>query len=206
MNTAKDDSSLPLLLTIAGAVAAVGIGGWFFLGYESGGADATQDSQDLSAFVRPSSAAVEPSARSTDVDVAADYAGKTDAIDVSEISVALTKARLAADADILLVPAKQSAFYYYGQVLDAEPGHALATAELDAVLARLEQEVTTHLAKKEYDDAYRIASIVATRQPEHSLVSSRRSRPHRTAMTVAPANSLPPRRHFRDATRSISPR
>jgi len=151
MSEATDNSSLPLLLSITGAVVAVAVGGWFLLNQESFRPDA---GLDIPIDVPASSTAetAEPDDDKLDVD--------------SE----LRKARLAADAEILVLPATQSALFYYGRVLHIDPQHAIAIAELDAILAKESQVVTRHLAAQEYDDAYKIAVLVARLEPEHALV------------------------------------
>ena len=82
----------------------------------------------------------------------------------------LRKARLAADADILVFPEDQSALHYYGRVLSADPENEVANAELGTVLTRVAQTVTQHLEAEEFDQAYAIAALVAQQEPEHSLV------------------------------------
>lgn len=167
MTDAKHNSPLPVLLAITGAVVVVGIGGWFFLEQDSQSSRAKQE-------LRPESFSADPAAGTmpgTPVDTSAADAGEASApIDASEVDAALRKARLAADADILLYPESQSAFHYYCQILDVEPQHEIAAAELDTLLARVEQTVSAQLERKEYDEAYRTAMRVATRRPEHSLV------------------------------------
>lgn len=168
MTDAKDNSSLPVLLAITGAVVVVGIGGWFFLEQDSKSARATQELSAESFVADPAA----ETATGAPVETSTGESGEaTVPIDASEVDAALRKARLAADADILLYPDSQSAFHYYGQILDIEPNHEIASAELDALLAKVAQTVTTHLERKEFDEAYRIAMKVATRRPEHSLVA-----------------------------------
>jgi TonB family protein len=174
MTDAKDNSSLPLLLSISGAVLLVAVGGWFFLDQE----------EPVPATTRSSLIATSPSAEetnTTDVPLRSPTTiienepeaepGATQADPESaDTDAELRKARLAVDADILVLPAAQSALHYYGLILDADPGHAIANAELDAMLASVAQTVTQHLAAEEFDDAYEIAMLVATQRPEHSLV------------------------------------
>ena len=92
------------------------------------------------------------------------------------VEAELRMARMAADADILIFPEEQSAVHYYGLVLAAEPHNAVAIAELDAVLAGVAQTVAQHLDTEEYDDAYRIAVLVARLRPEHALVVETQTR------------------------------
>lgn len=159
MTEVKDNSSLPLLLSITGAVLAVAVGGWFLLNSDSG-------------EVAPP-AAVEATAAEETVPAAEAEAEIEPAVDsdtLVDIDAELRKARLAADADILIFPATQSALYYYGRVLQADPENAIANAELDAVLAKLARIVAQHLEAEEFDNAYEIATLVARRRPEHALV------------------------------------
>lgn len=172
MTEAKDNSSLPLLLSVTGAVLVVAVGGWFFLDHDpasptpampeaasamqtvtdvaEGGADATAADADEETMPEMAPApAEEPSA---------------------DVDAELRKARLAADADILVFPRAQSALHYYGRVLEANPQDAIAVAELDAILTKVAQTVTDHLDAEEYDAAYAIAVEVARISPEHALV------------------------------------
>ncbi|MDJ0906202.1 MAG: TonB family protein [Woeseiaceae bacterium] len=176
MTDAKDNSSLPLLLGITGSILLVAVGGWFFL---------EQGDEPVATATPPPPAAAQssvPQEPATDVDVQeADEPAETapeatPAIEVVDapttgIDAELRKARLAAEADILVVPAAQSALYYYGRILDAEPDNEIANAELDAVLARVAQSVATLLAAEEFAQAYEIAVQVARRRPEHALVA-----------------------------------
>jgi len=184
MTTSTDNSSLPLLLSITGAIVAVAGGGWFVLYNE------TPDTMPAPA------ASVEPLVAVADEDAPEAIAGDATPAAVAETGVAeseaadagtetvtvveraagpdldaeLRKARLAADADVLVLPDGSSALYYYGRVLAAEPDNDVASAELDAVLARVQQTVTAQLADEDFDSAYRTASMVARYRPEHELV------------------------------------
>ncbi len=179
MTEAKDNSSLPLLLSITGAVLVVAIGGWFFLDQEPSAVTAPQSS----SIVEPGATTVV----SDDVISAAEAppeAAETTGEDAPELDLAVTeteeaptgadaelrKARLAADADILVFPPAQSALHYYGRVLDADPQNEVAIAELDTILTKVAQTVTQHLDAEQFDQAYEIAALVAKRRPEHSLV------------------------------------
>lgn len=167
MTDAKDSSSLPLLMSITGAVVVVAVGGWFFLAQEESTPERSYE---------PPSARVETSpdaiAALTESEIAPEAPTETSAASVDGIEAELRKARLAADADLFIFPAEQSAFYYYGQVLAADPHHALASAELDAVLANVALTVNQHTNAEEYDEAYAISQTVATLRPEHELVTS----------------------------------
>jgi len=161
MTEVKDNSSLPLLLSITGAILAVAVGGWFLLNQE------TVDSTPTAAI---EDAPVEEQAETAD---AADEpaAEPQQAVVMSaDVDAELRKARLAADAEIFIFPATQSALYYYGRVLRADPGHAVANAELEAMLARVATTVAQHLEAQEFANAYEIATIVGRLRPEHSLV------------------------------------
>ena len=164
MTDLKENSSLPLLLTITGAVVVVVLGGWFFLYQE---ADETETAPSEVAAALP-----EPSATEEVVEVptVAEVQPEETTEPTTSTDAELRKARLAADADILVLPASQSALYYYSRVLDAEPGNAVAAAELDAVLTRVEQDVAEMLENEEYEQAYEIATLVAAQAPEHELV------------------------------------
>jgi len=175
MTDVKDNSSLPLLFAITGAILLVAVGGWFFL-----------EQQESVPATTQSSPPVEPPASAITNTVDAPLPGPQTLVEsepevepvVEQTDTALTGAdaelrlaRLAADADILVLPAEQSALHYYGRILDADPGHAIANAELDTILASVAQTVTQHLDAGEFDDAYKIAALVAKRRPEHSLVT-----------------------------------
>jgi len=166
MTEVKDNSSLPLLLSITGAVLAVAVGGWFLLNQEpvhstptAAIEDAPVEEQAETADAADEPAADEPAAEPQRA------AGIT-----ADVDAELRKARLAADAEIFIFPATQSAFYYYNRVLRADPGHAVANAELEAMLARLATTVAQHLEAQEFANAYEIATIVGRLRPEHFLV------------------------------------
>ncbi len=161
MTEVKDSSSLPLLLVITGAVLAVAIGGWFFL-YQDSAVESPAESAPVQA-----SAPATPS----DTDEASEEPNVvSEETAAPDVDAELRKARLAADADILVFPDTQSALYYYGRVLDVDPQNAVAIAELDAALARVARTVADHLAAEEFDNAYEISTRVARLRPEHALV------------------------------------
>ncbi len=176
MTDAKDNSSLPLLLGITGSILLVAVGGWFFL--EQGDEAAAITSSAPPALNQPS-LSPQPDTEAVDSEISEpdeSVAPAATAIEVVDapttgVDAELRKARLAAEADILVVPAAQSALYYYSRVLDVEPDHDIANAELDAVLARVAQSITTLLAAEEYGQAYDIAVKVAQRRPDHALVA-----------------------------------
>lgn len=169
----KDNSSLPLLLTITGAVVSVAVGGWFFLDQDS--------AEPASALPQPETVAESPPG---EMSTAGDEAGSnanpaattatvmpaTTTTSPSAADVNLRKAQLAAGSDILVFPEDSSALHYYSLVLADEPDNAIARAERDTVLAEVAQIVTAHLAVEEFDDAYSIAELVARQVPDHALV------------------------------------
>ncbi len=177
MTEVKDNSSLPLLFSITGAILLVAVGGWFFLDQEpatpvTAGPPPSivePESTDEAAAQLPADVEAAPTAAENPAvpAVSAEEAAATAHIDAE-----LRKARLAADADILVFPPDQSALHYYGSVMEADPEHAVARAELDAVLARVEQTVSAHLAAERFEQAYEIAVLVAEKRPNHALVSN----------------------------------
>ena len=173
MTDVKENSSLPLLLAITGAVVIVVLGGWFFLNRETAEPPAEERPAPQVASADTESDIVdepveEPALESEEqAQVTTEAAGGVD--------VELRKARLAADAEIFVLPATQSALYYYGRVLEAEPDHAIAAAELDATLTRVSQDVSELLENGQYSDAYEIAVLVAKQAPEHELVLATQS-------------------------------
>ncbi len=161
MTEVKDSSSLPLLLVITGAVLAVAIGGWFFL-YQ----DSTAESTETAAIQAPAPAAPPETVEATEQP----DEPPVETVAAPDLDAELRKARLAADADILVFPETQSALYYYGRALKVDPENAIARAELDAALEKVARTVSAHLEAEEYDDAYAIATRVARLRPEHPLV------------------------------------
>ncbi len=152
MTESTDNSSVPILLAISSAVVLVAGGGWFLLGQDTGSLPEGVP-QERPPLLGPETAAADAEAAGPNIDAN------------------LRKARLAADADILAVPAEQSALFFYGRILSAEPDHDVANAELDAVVGRLSRTVTAHMAAEEYPDAYRLSVTVAERRPDHPLVT-----------------------------------
>lgn len=184
MTEVKDNSSLPLLLSITGAVVVVAVGGWFMLNQEP--ADTTpaaivEDAPSAEQATESDSAPAEESQTA---------AGTTENVS-ADVDAELRKARLAADAEIFIFPATQSAFYYYDRVLRADPENAVANAELDAMLAQLAPAVTEHLEAERFDNAFEIATIVARARPEHFLVlETQRTLDEYTEQLVAEAIQL----------------
>lgn len=160
MTDVKDNSSLPLLLSITGAVLAVTGGGWYLLNQ-----DPVATAPDFEAVPVAEVGTIATETTEQDPVIPA-----AETLVTPDVDAELRKARLAADADILILPASQSALYYYGRVLKIDPKNAVAIAERDAILARAAQTVQTHLAAEEYADAYDIAVLVARQKPEHQLV------------------------------------
>jgi TonB family protein len=169
MTDVKDNSSLPLLLGITGAVLAVVAGGWFFLVQQSRAPDSDPAAAGYSVTSIEGSASEESE---TGSGPAVGAATPVDTVEEAAINVdvELRKARLAADAEIFVLPPSHSALYYYGRVLRAEPQHAIAAAELDAILARVSKDVSEYLENEDYESAYEIAVLVAQHVPEHELV------------------------------------
>lgn len=163
-----DNSSLPLLLSITGAVVLVAGGGWFYL--EQAEAPRTDVQQSAPPDMDTGIAATDDPASDTAAESLAESDAEETADTAPDVDAELSKARLAAGADILIFPPEQSALHYYGRVLAAQPNHAIAIAELDAVLATVAQTVTAQLARGAYGDAYEIAVQVARHRPEHALV------------------------------------
>ena len=173
MTDVKDNSSLPLLLSITGAIVAVAIGGWFLLNNQSeapvGIPDAPLEEPAAIPAASPDTVASEVTGGAP-----ASSAGSADVVltddDRLNLDAELRKARLAAGAEILALPTGQSALFYYGRVLAIDPKHEVASAERDAIVERVAQDVSQYLATEEYDAAYEIAVLVAKQVPEHSLV------------------------------------
>lgn len=142
---------MPLLLAVTGMVLVSVAAGWLLL-------DRGRPAQVDAGESHPATA-MEP--------FGADPANNSS---ITDIDASLRMARLAADADILVFPPEQSALHFYGRVLAAEPGHAAANAELDAVLDLVSSTVADHLQAAEFQDAYELALHVAKVRPGHALV------------------------------------
>lgn len=174
MTESKDNSSLPLLLSITGAVIVVAVGGWFLLNQQSAAPNTnTELLIDVpTASTDAGNEDVQPIDNQEEAAAIESVDTTTMPADGDELNVdtELRKARLAADAEILVLPTAQSALFYYSRVLSIDPEHAIAHAELDAILTNVAQRVSQHLAAEEYDEAYEIAILVARQEPEHALV------------------------------------
>ena len=165
----QDKSSLPLLLTITGAVVTVAVGGWFFLEQDSSAGTAAPpqpvlQTESAANAVDVAEATADP-AQSEAPTAPAPAAASPSAADVN-----LRKAQLAAGSEIYVFPEDSSALHYYGLVLEDEPDNAIARAERDTVLAAVAQIVAVHLADEEFGNAYDIAALVARQVPDHPLV------------------------------------
>ncbi len=147
----REYSSLPIVTTATGAVLLSAAAGWYLLDREAPEWIDAGDSVPLVAM------AIE------------DAVEDAPAID---IDLELRKARLAGDADFLVNPPEQNALYYYGRVLEADPGNAAAIAELDSVLARLSLRVTNHLATGDFGDAYDLVRLASARNEGHAVVDA----------------------------------
>lgn len=166
MTEVRDNSSLPLLLGITGAVLAVVVGGWFLLYRQDTAVNVDADADAMGGMTSIGEVPG-PGTGSESIEGSADDMRKAGP---PNVDAELAKARLAADADILVMPASQSALYYYGRILEANPHHAVAKAEMDAILARVAQLTATHLEGEEYHKAYEMAALVARYRPDHDLV------------------------------------
>ncbi len=151
MKEQKDNSSLPILLAIAGTVLLSVAVGWFLL---------ERDNQTQFDPIESQTTAL---TKSTNVEAEND-------VPITDVDANLRKARLAAAADVLAYPPQQSALHFYGRIMAAEPGHGIARAELDAVLGRISQEVASHLAAQDFGNAHELALLVAKVRPDHPLV------------------------------------
>lgn len=170
MTDTKDNSSLPLLLSITGAVLAVAVGGWYFLYQESSAPSATDEAMISSLATIPEEMPSENADATATDPLDTETLPAADEVTAPDVEVELRKARLAADAEIFILPAEQSALYYYGRILNANPEHGIAIAELDAMLGKVGRITAQYLAEEEYADAYEIATLVANLRPEHELV------------------------------------
>ncbi len=195
MNEQNENSSLPLLLTISAAVLVTAAGGWFLL--DDDFAEPTSTAAPAAEAV-PSAAAVD--APETEADRAAEDPGPESAVDatIEELvnpeplesefieseaiesgsvesatqsqDANLRKARLAAEADMLAYPTDQSALFYYNQILEVDPDHEVAKAELETTLGRIGQTTAQQMAAEEYAQAHALAVLVAIENPGHPLV------------------------------------
>ncbi|MDH3750031.1 MAG: energy transducer TonB [Gammaproteobacteria bacterium] len=178
MSEPQDNSSLPILLTISAAVLLTVVAGWYLLDDDfSVTTGVPGPAADNSTVAAPNGSAeselIEP--------VAGDEQRAESAVEAlveeakiepaaARLDANLRKARMAAEADLLAYPAGQSALFYYDQILEIDPDHAIARAELETVLGKIAHTVSAHMAAKEYADAHALAVLVARRHPGHELV------------------------------------
>lgn len=161
MQDESQNTSITILLVICIAVlASIGIG-WFVL-------DSGDDPEPVADPGLPSEAAPLPTPVVEEESVEAVVEESPDAA----VDTDLRKARMAAEADILTSPFEQSALYFYGNVLKADPRHEVANAEVDAVLGRLAGTAADYLAAPDYAAAFNLAQQVAAVRPDHSLVNN----------------------------------
>ena len=150
------NTSITILLVICIAVlASIGIG-WFVL---DSGSDA-----ELQAVPEFAPEPAQPAVAAPDVTATPQAPAPT-------IDADLRKARMAAEAEILVTPYEQSALHFYGRVLAADPRHEVANAELDAVLGRLATTASDYLSENNYAAAFRLSQRVAEIRPDHALVN-----------------------------------
>ena len=162
MTQANENSSLHIILFISVAVVAAAALGWLFLGMDEEQPEAVSDTP----VTVPGTTTAQPE---TDTTPAVDTEEPVDAV-ADGIEADLRKAQIAAAADILIEPMEQSAVFYYGRVLEADPSHPVATAELTTVLNQISVTANNHLEAGEYSEAYRIANAVAAVRPDHPMV------------------------------------
>lgn len=191
MEPSNSQSSTTILLVIC--VVALGtIGaGWFLLDSEpepvevrSASNDARDQDQALEEDSLAAEAELTPAVTVSDVPLAdpaptpvpeaqpepePEQVAQVDA--QPSIESDLRKARMAAEAEIFVEPLSQSALYFYGRVLDAAPGHEVASAELDAVLGQLAVTASSLLSAQNYAAAYELSTHVARVRPDHALVN-----------------------------------
>ena len=178
MEQQTENNSTTILLVICVAVVVIVAGGWFLL---DGGSSSTAEEP---LFERPGPAepttdeAPAGSAESAPEVVAEEQpnsqpvANEQQPVDAQiEIDANLRKARLAAEAEVILDPPGQSALYFYGLVLTQDPNNEVANAELSALLGQLNVSTSASLAAQDWEEAYRVATRVAQVRPDHTLVN-----------------------------------
>lgn len=153
MHNTGQHSALPLILITACGVITLSALGWF-LSADPQNTAASAGRDDLQQV------ADSPARRSLQ--------GRDLAIDVAS---ELRKARLAADAGMLVGPPTQSALYFYGRILGSNPDHIDASREVDEILAQLSLRVSQHLAAGEFSAAHNVATIVGELRPAHPLIA-----------------------------------
>ena len=173
MEEENQNSSITILLVISVAVVVIVGAGWFLL---DGGSEPPAATADV-ARQQPTPVVSEMDVPASEtLSAAAPVVESTPQPEeapapVAETDADLRKARLAAEADILTEPEKQSALHYYGRVLEVDPQNEVANAELDAVLGRLAVTATEMLAAEDWAGAYQLATRVSAVRPDHALVN-----------------------------------
>lgn len=154
MQNTGQRSALPLILATASAVVIVAALGWFLTGDSTNGTAQVPTSSQLATSSAEESAKPAIQEQNPPIDIASE----------------LRKARLAANADMLVAPTQRNALHYYGRVLQADPQNAIAERELDEMLARLSLRVSQHLGEREFTEAHALSAPVADLRPGHPLV------------------------------------
>jgi len=175
VNEENVNSSLNIWIFISVAVLLCGGVGWFLLDTEPKVERATSAPEAAPATTETVDARIEVDTRVGEpvAAAAAPPVAETPVLTPdSEVDADLRKAQIAAAAEILAEPARQSALHYYGRVLDAEPDHEIANAELDSVLSQLQIIVNGHIAADRLADAYRLAGLVAAVRPRHAIIET----------------------------------
>lgn len=179
----SENSSSNVILALCAALIAIVGGGWFLLDSEGDAPTISGPRPTLTTGAIPAEepdSGAEPTADADDPTTeppgsepvaTTEQAQPIETVAPTTVDSDLRKARLAAEADILVDPAEQSALYYYGRVLAAEPGHEVANAELNEVLGRLAMTTTDLLTSERYSDALELADKVSAVRPDHALVN-----------------------------------
>lgn len=177
MDDENQNSSINVLLIICASLIAIVGGGWFLLDGDTGDRSTPPGVARNAALVAPPvsdevgdvAMPAETPATQPETIVVTPEPAPTAA--TAQVDADLRKARLAAEADILADPSDSSALYYYGRVLEVEPGHEVAVAELNAVLGQLAIRATGLLAEERYEEAYELSNKVARIRADHALVN-----------------------------------
>ena len=182
----KHYSSLPLVLGTAAAILLSTALGWFLLTREApsaidAGVEPVADTTSTSTATSAAGSLVDDDSDSAPAlspaeALADEAASPPETIEQSPIAATidvdseLRKARLAANADMLVSPEAQNAFYFYSRVTTAEPDNVVAAGEFDAVLARIALIASDHLSRRNFVAAHDLADLVARHKPDHALV------------------------------------
>lgn len=142
-----------LLLISVAVVVSVGVG-WFLLDKNSR-VDVEEDTGEELAAPSPS------------------FGNATEEAEAPELDIesALRKARLAAQAGMLAEPENRSAIRFYKRILEFDAGHEVANAELNVVLGELATVSANLLLEQRFEEAYKLAVLVAGVRPDHPLVN-----------------------------------